>query len=161
MKKCKQCRKKSTFKNKNHLLCIKCKDINRLFKFRKLKRRLVKEYGGKCKCCNENRIEFLTIDHIYGGGRQERIKLAREKEAYGTCGFYLWLIRNKCPKDKYRLLCMNCNFAKRFGKPCPHEKRYKEWAGNIDKLGQVRIKQTKRYYGRLGKPPGPLYNGKN
>src|SRR4051812_2473053 len=33
------------------------------------KREAVDAYGGKCDCCGEARIEFLSIDHINGKGR--------------------------------------------------------------------------------------------
>lgn len=28
-----------------------------------------------CKCCNENTYEFLSLDHIHGGGNQHRKSL--------------------------------------------------------------------------------------
>ncbi len=80
---------------------------------------LIEAYGGKCQCCEETETAFLTLDHIGGGGAEHRKslggnhirKLRQELKAQG------W------PKDKYRLLCMNCNFATRHGKPCPHIKQ--------------------------------------
>jgi hypothetical protein len=81
---------------------------------RRLKLKIIEEYGGKCVCCGENRFEFLTIDHINGDGKQHRKEL-------GANMLYNWLKKNNFPKDNFQLLCMNCNFAKgHFGK-CPHE----------------------------------------
>lgn len=67
-----------------------------------------------CSCCGESEIEFLTIDHPNNDGAKHR------KEIGGGNRFYSWVIKNSFPKG-FRVLCMNCNFARgRFGK-CPHE----------------------------------------
>lgn len=66
-----------------------------------------------CVCCNEQHVEFLTIDHIDGGGTQHR-------KALNASSIYTWLKRNGYP-DGYRTLCFNCNWAVQFG-PCPHER---------------------------------------
>jgi hypothetical protein len=71
-------------------------------------------YGGKCACCGEGTYEFLTIDHVNGGGR-------RHREEIGGSGssIYSWLRKNNFPAG-FRVLCMNCNFAAgKFG-GCPH-----------------------------------------
>lgn len=61
-------------------------------------------------------IEFLTIDHIHGGGRRERETTLRGLK------FYRWLIANNFPRDRYRLLCMNCNFSHGKYGYCPHQR---------------------------------------
>jgi len=78
-----------------------------------MKAEVVAAYGGYCKCCGESAHEFLTIDHVNGGGSQHRKQVGSQ--------FYSWLKRQGFPKEGYRLLCMNCNFA--IGKygSCPHE----------------------------------------
>lgn len=81
---------------------------------KQLRIEIISHYGRKCVCCGENRIEFLTIDHINDGGRKHRRSIG------GPNRFYLWLKKNNYPKD-YQVLCMNCNWAKRFGR-CPHER---------------------------------------
>ena len=81
-------------------------------------RNLVLEaYGGKCMCCGETTPEFLQIDHINNDGGDHRRELKRE----GT-GFYHWLKANNFPKDRFQLLCSNCNFAKAKYGQCPHER---------------------------------------
>jgi hypothetical protein len=72
----------------------------------------------KCACCGETEIAFLTIDHINGGGRRHVAK----KGVGGGIGLYRWLIRNNFP-DGFQVLCMNCNFARRRGRLCPHEEK--------------------------------------
>ena len=72
-------------------------------------------YGGKqpsCRCCKERQVEFLTIDHINGGGYQH-------KKKHGIGSIYLWLRVNNYPKG-YRVLCFNCNLSRAIYGECPH-----------------------------------------
>jgi hypothetical protein len=82
--------------------------------YRQLKQRVIDAYGGKCLCCGETHFEFLTIDHINGGGRKDRMK-------HKGAGFYAHLEKRGFPKQGYRLLCMNCNFALGKYGHCPHQ----------------------------------------
>lgn len=83
-----------------------------------IKIEVMKAYGNKCKCCGEEKIEFLTIDHIDDNGATER-----KNSNQGTGGkFYRWLKKNNFPKDNYQILCFNCNCAKGFYGYCPHNK---------------------------------------
>ncbi len=79
---------------------------------RDLKIEVFNEYGAICECCGENHLEILTIDHIHGLQGQKRSLLGSK--------LYSWLKQNGYPKDNFRTLCMNCNFA--YGKYgyCPH-----------------------------------------
>ena len=83
----------------------------------KLKLEVFEAYGGiKCQCCGESHVEFLSIDHIAGGGRAHR------KEVFGKPdggNLFAWLKRNGYPEG-YRVLCMNCNCAYGFQGYCPH-----------------------------------------
>ena len=83
----------------------------------RLKAELVAAYGGSCVCCGETALMFLTIDHVNRDGKQHR-------EKFGGRGssrqIYLELKRLGWPQDNYRLMCMNCNWATRYGQPCPH-----------------------------------------
>ena len=80
----------------------------------RLKVEVLREYGGKCECCGTSYYEFLSVDHINGDGATHR------KELRGR-NLYRWLKMNGWPKENFRLLCMNCNFA--LGKIgwCPHQ----------------------------------------
>lgn len=74
----------------------------------------------QCECCGELEYEFLTIDHINGGGQKQLKELKR----IGT-NFYRWLMMNNFP-DGFRVLCMNCNHA--IGRQnsdgiCPHQRK--------------------------------------
>lgn len=66
-----------------------------------------------CKCCNEKILDFLTIDHINGGGRRHKKQIKTD--------LYVWLIRNNFPEG-FQVLCMNCNWGKYVnGGICPHK----------------------------------------
>jgi hypothetical protein len=80
-----------------------------------LKKFILKQYGGKCVCCGENRFEFLSIDHINNDGYKHR------REFKGN--IYLWLVKNNFPKDIVQILCFNCNMSKAFYGYCPHRRR--------------------------------------
>lgn len=83
-----------------------------LQKYRKI---VIEHYGGKCVCCGETLIEFLTIDHPKGNGKEDR---KRFRTSYS---FYLWIIKNNFPEG-YRILCYNCNCSIGHYGYCPHQK---------------------------------------
>lgn len=96
-------------------------------------------YGGptpKCACpgCPENRLPFLSVDHINNGGNVHRAELAHPRDflpgktpvpnggkvSPGGGAYFRWLKENGYPPG-YRVLCYNCNIARGTG-PCPvHE----------------------------------------
>lgn len=71
--------------------------------------------GGKCLCCREDDLRFLTVDHINRGG-------AAHRRAVGgsTLRVYNDIKKRGYPKDEFQLLCWNCHMATRYGDPCPH-----------------------------------------
>lgn len=79
------------------------------------KMELIEAYGGKCACCGESRWEFMTIDHINGGGADHKRRLKTSRMIYRE------LRKLGYPKDKYRLLCFNCNCCRGSFGYCPHE----------------------------------------
>lgn len=90
----------------------------------KLKREVIDAYGGKCACCGETILVFLTIDHIEGNGAEHRRKMAAETGSnWGQAGAptYRWLRKNGFPKG-FQVLCANCNCGRHWnGGICPHE----------------------------------------
>lgn len=80
---------------------------------RKVRKLCIEHYGNKCVCCDETYYEFLTIDHINGGGGKHRKLL----KGYS---FPHWLQKNKFP-DGYQILCYNCNNARSIYGICPHD----------------------------------------
>lgn len=91
----------------------------------KYKMIVINHYGGKCACCGETNVEFLSIDHINNNGAEHRNAL---KISSGI-QFYLWLIKNIFPSG-FQVLCMNCNLAKRSG-VCPHKKHQNDWESEL------------------------------
>ena len=82
--------------------------------YRRLKKEALDAYSNsnpKCSCCGESHIEFLTIDHMNGGGYEHRKKI--------KTSIYQWLKKNNYPEG-YRVLCMNCNFSIGMYGYCPH-----------------------------------------
>ena len=68
----------------------------------------------QCSCCGEQRMPFLTIDHINGGGGKHR------KQIRNIGSIYEWLKREKYPEG-FRVLCMNCNHSLAHYGYCPHQ----------------------------------------
>jgi len=71
----------------------------------RIRMEIIAAYGGCCSVCGVSDYEFLTVDHIAGDGKADR-----DAGLFGR-KLYMWLRRNGFPKDRYRLLCMNCNHA--------------------------------------------------
>jgi hypothetical protein len=108
---CQGCRDKNT---------IACAATNA-----KTKKECFNAYGGKCVCCGESNLVFLTIDHKYGGGNEHRRQLANDFSRKGLKIFagtrmYRWLRTQGWPAE-FQILCWNCNMAKRGNSECPHK----------------------------------------
>jgi len=79
--------------------------------YTRMREDVLSAYGHACECCGLTESVFLSIDHINGNGASHR------KEYHGS--IYQWLRQHDYPRDNFRILCHNCNFAVRFG-DCPH-----------------------------------------
>lgn len=81
---------------------------------------VIQLYGGKCACCGEANLAFLTIEHINGDGHLERKAL----NGGGATSLYLRL-HNKPKRGDLEVLCQNCNTSRYhnrlFGGKCQHE----------------------------------------
>jgi hypothetical protein len=64
----------------------------------------INKLGGRCAKCGIQDLRTLQIDHIDGGGTQERISNSRSAENA--------IVRDD-DQNKYQLLCANCNWIKR------------------------------------------------
>ena len=87
----------------------------------KLRTEVLSHYVGgapACACCRETTLEFLSIDHVNGGGRKHREELKQRS-------IYAWLKKEGYPEG-YQVLCHNCNQAKGFYGECPHEQQRRE-----------------------------------
>jgi hypothetical protein len=91
--------------------CLECE--RKRSRLKRLRREgILRAYGSKCACCGESVQEFLTIDHINGGGRQHKLSVKN--------ALYYWIEKNGYPKD-FRLLCSNCNHSLGSYGYCPHQ----------------------------------------
>ena len=72
-------------------------------------------YGGRCVCCGETEPAFLAIDHVKNDGARHRARIG------GGAMIVFWLRRHGFPKDRFQLLCHNCNRAKHALGRCPHQ----------------------------------------
>lgn len=95
-----------------------CKECNRNrnnIRNRALRLKVLSHYSEdgipRCACCDNQHIEFLALDHINGGGSQQRktIKIR----------WWEWIRRNGYPKG-FRVLCHNCNQSLGIYGYCPH-----------------------------------------
>lgn len=85
-----------------------------------VKESIINAYGSQCDCCGEKEMKFLSIDHINGDGNKERKMIG-----FGGA-FYRFLYRNLKKnvilKNKYKVLCFNCNLGRQInGGICPHK----------------------------------------
>lgn len=80
---------------------------NRAAEFRNKTKNLVfNHYGNKCINCNEAIAQFLTIDHVNGGGKQHC-------KSIKNIGLYRWIWKNNYPPE-FQILCWNCNYLKHY-----------------------------------------------
>ena len=68
----------------------------------KVRKAVIDIYGGHCACCGVDKYEFLALDHVNGGGRQDRL-------VRSPFTMYTEVYKGGSPLDKYRILCHNCN----------------------------------------------------
>lgn len=87
-----------------------------------LKREVLEAYGGcRCICCGEQRIEFLSLEHVNKDGARHRRSLDSRGHKVGGHRFYLKLKKLGFPQDPVMVVyCLNCNIASAYGL-CPHE----------------------------------------
>jgi len=101
----------------SRVYCEKCRQHHGGTRWsRQLRLQVLRAYGGTtpaCTCCGVAQVEFLTLDHISGGGRAHRRRYT------GTTGVYSELKRSGFPSG-YRVLCFNCNLAGSAYANCPH-----------------------------------------
>ena len=79
---------------------------------RRIRTTVITYLGNRCVKCGNSDIRVLCIDHVNGGGCQERKAL--------TYHGFLWKLkkaidaRNETILSQYQLLCANCNAIKKF-----------------------------------------------
>jgi len=103
--------------------CEHCRETQKRH-LQRLKREVISAYGGKCSCCGESEVAFLTIDHIRSNGASHRREIKTNR-------IYSWLKKHGFPTSDFQVLCFNCNCGRHVnGGICPHRSaRLAERAG--------------------------------
>ncbi len=101
---------------KRNSYCRLCKNDDARAKSAAARMKLLESLGAKCACCGEDRWKFLAVDHINGGGAEER-RATRGRRIHEL------LLKPGADLSKYRILCHNCNLARGFYGRCPHEEK--------------------------------------
>jgi hypothetical protein len=74
--------------------------------YREFRRQAVALLGGQCACCGINDPMVLDVDHIHMDGAAERRKYGKGVATVRG------IVTGRFPKDRYQLLCKNCNWRK-------------------------------------------------
>lgn len=74
-----------------------------------------------CACCQDDHLEFLTLDHVNGGGTKHRKRITSNTASSGGT-IYGWVVDHSYPEG-FQVLCHNCNFAKHLHGECPYHKK--------------------------------------
>ena len=115
--KCQVWRELSEFFKHGRSPCKPCRNAWYVEYRERRKREAFDYYGAFCACCGEDTYEFLTFDHIDGGGNQERMN--RRTSPYT----YEQVIKEGFP-DRFQVLCFNCNWGKHKCGVCPHKRSH-------------------------------------
>ncbi len=67
-----------------------------------------------CVCCGESEMLFLSLDHIHGGGNEDRKVRGSGVKLYTK-------LRKAGYPGGFQVLCFNCNMAKGSFGTCPHK----------------------------------------
>lgn len=76
-----------------------------LSRSRALRHEILRVLGGECIRCGFADWRALQVDHVKGGGRLDRQRFANKSA-------FLRVVMKE--RDKYQLLCANCNWIKRY-----------------------------------------------
>lgn len=91
--------------NEYQSMCKQCNKLKSKIARDETRKMIIEHYSNKsmqCSICGENRIATLDLDHINGGGNEDR-------KGQQNHQFYMSLIKNNFPAG-YRILCRNCNW---------------------------------------------------
>lgn len=75
----------------------------------KLRREIFEILGSRCTRCGFSDVRAIQVDHINGGGRKEIASFGNQIYRYYK---YLLSYLKEDNKNKYQLLCANCNLIK-------------------------------------------------
>lgn len=88
-------------------------------RYRALRAQIIFAFVSVCQCCGEAEPMFLELDHISNDGAAHRREIGR-----GSHATYKRVKDAGFPRDRFRLLCANCNQGRqRNGGMCPHHQQ--------------------------------------
>ena len=88
-------------------------------RYRALRAEVIAAFGGCCQCCGEAEPMFLELDHVGNDGAAHRREIGR-----GSHATYKRVKASGFPRDRFQLLCANCNQGRqRNGGICPHHRQ--------------------------------------
>lgn len=125
---CLRCRAVLPVEGKKH--CQRCLDfmnrpeeVERKKVYRRgIRKEVIEGYGGKCTCCGEANLGFLSLDHVNNDGKAHR------EEVGAAIQTVFWARKNGYPNN-LTVLCYNCNLGRQFnGGVCPHKTGGLEYA---------------------------------
>lgn len=109
-----------------------------------IKAEMVEAYGGSCKHCGESDPLVLALDHIHDDSHVEKEYF--NGGSRGGAKLYAELKKQGWPKERFQLLCFNCNAKK-------EHKRRRD--GLVDRMGERKIATSEsrsRSHARTGAP---------
>lgn len=119
----------ATWRNNNPEQSKKLNGESARRQYERAKRVVVEAYGGKCTCCGENEIHFLTVEHKTPEALdRHRYPNGRRRTAWQL----LRLIAKEGFPDDITILCFNCNMARGFYGFCPHQEHSVEQRRYVD-----------------------------
>ena len=91
--------------------------IQQLERYRRDRKEMLMAYSRgtmQCACCGESEEDFLTLDHINGGGSKQK------RELRGGSTRLMQILKKEKYPTGYQVLCMNCNLSKGKHGSCIH-----------------------------------------
>lgn len=115
------------------------------------RREVVDAYGGRCYCCGETDVGFLTLDHVKNDGHRH---LAANGTRIGGNSLVRWAIHNNYP-DTLQVACWNCNCAraKQASKRCPHVEKKQHaffWRDGLSVKKRAKVARRQRAMAAYG-----------
>jgi hypothetical protein len=89
--------------------------------YRVLKLQAIQAYGGRCSCCGESRVPFLTLNHTLQDGAKHRQELCGNHRASGSSFLRALARLGFPPVSGLDVQCWNCHMAHDLTGCCPHK----------------------------------------
>ncbi len=111
-----------------HSYCGTCHALKASERHNSTKLELITLLGGKCSCCDESRIQYLSIEHSNNDGSKHSIDIINRyslkldtKLGNARYRYILKDIKNGIMWPGMIVHCFNCNCSKGANGYCPHE----------------------------------------